>query len=156
VRVFRNLDMLPGFRAGFTAVARDESRHVSYGVGAMREQILGDAKMADVMTDCVLGLLAAACQTIEPADRNYDNIQHPNDFPAPARIDPREVHRFSLTSLTKRLRVSGISEETCASIEAQGLGYFDAQIAEFESRFDREHPARAFDRGEVELFVPVG
>ena len=156
VRVFRNLGMLPGFRAGFTAVARDESRHVNYGVGAVREQILADPKMADVVTECVLGLLEAACQTIEPSDRNYENILHPNDFPPPARIDPREVHRFSLTSLTKRLRVAGISEETCTTIEAQGLGYFDEQISHFEKRFEREHPARAFDRGEVELFVPAG
>ncbi|MCA1840379.1 MAG: ribonucleotide-diphosphate reductase subunit beta [Actinomycetota bacterium] len=151
VRVFRNLGMLPGFRAGFTAVARDESRHVNYGVGAIREQILQNPKMADVVGDCVLGLLPSACKTIEPADRNYENIQHPNDFPPPARIDPREIHRFSLTSLTKRLRVAGLSEEVCATIEARGLTYYDDQIAEFETRFDREHPARAFDRGEVEL-----
>ena len=33
----RNNDILPGFRSGFTAVARDESRHVSFGARVIRD-----------------------------------------------------------------------------------------------------------------------
>ena len=33
----RDNDILPGFRAGFTAVARDESRHVSFGARVIRD-----------------------------------------------------------------------------------------------------------------------
>ncbi|HLF69672.1 MAG TPA: ribonucleotide-diphosphate reductase subunit beta, partial [Actinomycetota bacterium] len=111
VRVFRDLGMLPGFRAGFTAVARDESRHVNFGVGALANQIKLNPAMADEVAGAVRGILRAACATVEPADRDYENITHPNDFPPQARINPREFHRFSLTSLTKRLRVAGLSAD---------------------------------------------
>ncbi len=155
VRVFRDLGMLPGFRAGFTAVARDESRHVNFGVGAIRDHVRIDPKMADVVADTVLGILEAACKTVEPADRDYEDVSHPNDFPIQARIDPREVHRFSLTSLTKRLKVAGISQNACDEIENKGFQYYEEQILAFEQTFAREHPARYFDRGEVELYVPT-
>lgn len=155
VRVFRDLGMLPGFRAGFTAVARDESRHVNFGVGAIRDHVRNDPKMADVVADTVFAILEPACKTVEPADREYEEITSPNDFPPQARIDPREVHRFSLTSLTKRLKVAGISADVCNEIETKGLDYYEEQIKSFEQTFGRDHQARYFDRGEVELYVPT-
>src|SRR5215831_20206708 len=39
LRLLRANELLPGFRAGFTAVTRDESRHVSYGVWALRQAV---------------------------------------------------------------------------------------------------------------------
>lgn len=155
VRVFRNLGMLPGFRAGFTAVARDESRHVNYGVGALRDQILKDPNMATVVSDTVFGILDATCKTIEPSDRDYESITTPNDFPPAARINPREIHRFALNSLNKRLRAAGIKDEVCLAIESQGLEVFEQQFKIYETTFGREHPVRYYDRGEVEVFVPT-
>ena len=38
----RNNGILPGFRAGFTAVARDESRHVSFGARVIRDLLNED------------------------------------------------------------------------------------------------------------------
>ena len=41
----RNNDILPGFRAGFTAVARDESRHVSFGARVVRDLLDEDPSL---------------------------------------------------------------------------------------------------------------
>jgi hypothetical protein len=38
----RNNDLLPGFRAGFTAVARDESRHVAFGARVVKDLLDAD------------------------------------------------------------------------------------------------------------------
>jgi ribonucleoside-diphosphate reductase beta chain len=156
LRVFRNLGMMPGFRAGFTAVARDESRHVNYGVTAIRNQIKREASMADEAADAVFGILEAAVKTIEPADRPYagEEIEHPNELPPPMRINPREVYNFSVFSLTKRLRVAGLDPGVTKEVEERALGYYEDQIDHFEKTFDREHGIRLYDRGEVDLFYP--
>jgi ribonucleoside-diphosphate reductase beta chain len=41
----RNNHLLPGFRAGFTAVARDESRHVTFGARVVRDLLDRDASL---------------------------------------------------------------------------------------------------------------
>ncbi|MGH2819379.1 MAG: ribonucleotide-diphosphate reductase subunit beta [Actinomycetota bacterium] len=43
----RDNRILPGFRAGFTAVARDESRHVSFGARVIRDLLDGDPGLID-------------------------------------------------------------------------------------------------------------
>ena len=159
LRTFRNLGMMPGFRAGFTAVARDESRHVNFGVGTIRDQIQKDPKMKDEVADAVFGLLEAAVKTIEPADRPYaeaDGIDHPNQLPPPLRVNPRDVYEFSLTSLSKRLKVAGLDQSVCEEVHRQGWAHYDSQLDSFEQTFGREHAIRFYDRGEVELFVPTG
>lgn len=152
LRIFREMGLMPGFRAGFTAVARDESRHVNYGVGALQREVQRDSSMADVIEGSVLGILEAAVQTIEPADRPYaEDIDHPNDLPPQLRLNPRDVYGFSLDSLTKRLRVTGLSSDVCNRVSETGWKYYMNQIEGYESRFGREHSIRYFDRGEVDL-----
>jgi ribonucleoside-diphosphate reductase beta chain len=41
----RNNDLLPGFRAGFTAVARDESRHVAFGARVVKDLLDADGSL---------------------------------------------------------------------------------------------------------------
>jgi ribonucleotide reductase beta subunit family protein with ferritin-like domain len=41
----RNNDLLPGFRAGFTAVARDESRHVAFGARVIKDLLREDPSL---------------------------------------------------------------------------------------------------------------
>ena len=43
----RNNGILPGFRAGFTAVARDESRHVSFGARVIRDLLDQDPSLIE-------------------------------------------------------------------------------------------------------------
>src|SRR4051794_39284773 len=46
---FRQQNFLPGFRAGFTAVTRDESRHVLFGIGFLRDAMREDPKQRDII-----------------------------------------------------------------------------------------------------------
>jgi len=44
IRTLKEADMLPGFRQGFTAVNRDESRHVGFGVKFLADAIREDPR----------------------------------------------------------------------------------------------------------------
>src|SRR6266567_3328850 len=46
LEIYRQMGLFPGFRGGFTAVARDESRHVIFGVKFLRDMIQQDAAYA--------------------------------------------------------------------------------------------------------------
>lgn len=141
--ILREMQMLPGFYAGFTAVARDESRHVNYGVRAIMEAGLKDPSHLDRVEATIRRLLPQACRIVAAPDRQF--AISPEDTPANLRISPYEVRAFSLTSLTKRLKVAGISAETCEDITRQGIEYYDAAWAEYEALHGVEHPRRFYD-----------
>jgi len=140
----REMQMLPGFYAGFTAVARDESRHVNYGVRALMEAGLREPTLLDRVEDTIRRLLPQACRIVAAPDRRFA-IQ-PDEVPENLRISPYEVRSFSLTSLTKRLRVAGLSAEACARITKEGLGYYDEAWAEYEEIHGEDHPRRFYDQ----------
>lgn len=139
----REMQALPGFYAGFTAVARDESRHVNYGVRAIMEAGLRDPSMLGRVEDTIRRLLPEACRIVAAPDRRFAIT--PEDTPANLRISPYEIRSFSLTSLTKRLQVAGLSAEACERITAEGMGYYDEAWAEYEELHGEDHPRRFFD-----------
>ncbi|MCA1695650.1 MAG: ribonucleotide-diphosphate reductase subunit beta [Actinobacteria bacterium] len=142
--ILREMQMLPGFYAGFTAVARDESRHVNYGVRAIMEAGLKDPALLDRVEETIRRLLPQACRIVAAPDRAF--AIEPQDTPENLRISPYDVRSFSLTSLTKRLRVAGLSAETCNDITRQGLEYYDLAWAEYEDLHGRDHPRRFYDQ----------
>src|ERR1041385_295232 len=111
LRLLRANDLLPGFRAGFTAVTRDESRHVSYGVWALRQAVRGGHE-TDVRTvvDRVLGSAFGVYSNAEV------ELPDPLHLPATARLDPREQWTFSVEALTKRLRSAGLAPDYVADV----------------------------------------
>lgn len=143
LRTLRQFGIMPGFYSGFTAVTRDESRHVNYGVGALRE---GVAKgFSEPVEQMIEDVLEPACWTIIAPDREVP-IENPELVPEDLRLSPAEIIDFSLQSLTKRLRVAGLSKEFCDKVVADGRGYYTAGIAEYEDRFGKEHPIRWWER----------
>lgn len=97
----RNKAVFPGFRAGFTAIARDESRHVNFGVRFLKEAVGTDPRQAQVIEDYLVDVLPTTFQVLEPPDGDwsyYDAVGY----------TPEEVIAFSTVSLEKRLRVIGI------------------------------------------------
>ena len=141
--ILREMQILPGFYAGFTAVARDESRHVNYGVRAIMEAGLKDPAHLDRVEATIRRLLPQACRIVAAPDRRF--AISPEDTPENLRISPYEVRAFSLISLTKRLRVAGLSTEVCEDITRIGLEYYDAAWAEYEDLHGVEHPRRFYD-----------
>jgi ribonucleoside-diphosphate reductase beta chain len=142
--IVREMGILPAFYTGFTAVARDESRHVNFGVRALMEAGIRDRALLDRAVEVVYKLLEPACRTVAAPDRKF--AISPEDTPDNLRISPYEVRAFSLNSLTKRLRVAGVSKDTCDDITNLGNSYYEASWDEYESKHGEEHPHRFYDR----------
>ena len=142
--LLREMGMLPGFYAGFTAVARDESRHVNFGVRALMEAGVRDRSFLDRVADTIFRLLEPAVRTVAAPDRQF--VITPEESPENLRINPYEVRDFSLNSLTKRLRVVGLPGEVVDEVTKRGITYYGECWAEYEDNFGEEHPYRFWDR----------
>ncbi len=148
LRTLRNVGMMPGFVAGFTAVARDESRHIGFGVLALRRRIEKEAEMARVVTLKVLELLEPAVRTAVSPDRKLP-IEDPRSVPPPLRVNGMELRDFALTSLAKRLRAAGVSDSAADEVRAQGMQLYDVAWSEYERNHGLRHPVRFYQEGLV-------
>ena len=142
--IIREMGILPAFYAGFTAVARDESRHVNFGVRAIMEAGVRDRSLLETVETAVFRLLEPACRLVAAPERKF--AIRAEDTPPNLQINPYEVRAFSLNSLTKRLRVAGVSQEVTDEITRRGNEYYDAAWSEYEQIQGEEHPYRYFDR----------
>jgi ribonucleoside-diphosphate reductase beta chain len=140
--IVRELGIMPGFYAGFTAVARDESRHVNFGVRALMEAGVRDRSHLERVEETVFRLLEPACRIVTAPDRKF--AISPAEMPPNLQINPFEVRAFSLNSLTKRLRVVGVPKATCDEVRRRGEAYYDAAWDEYEQIHGEEHPYRFF------------
>jgi ribonucleoside-diphosphate reductase beta chain len=145
LRLLRSVDLLPGFRAGFTAVTRDESRHVSYGVWALR-QAVRDGLEASITG--VVDRTLAPCMRVY-ADPSVD-VPDPRPMAAEARVDPMDTWTFAVESLCKRLRTAGVDPAYVAETERRSWALIWDAVDEYERRRGAEHPVRLWRRGEVE------
>ena len=144
LRLFRSSGLLPGFRTGFTAATRDESRHVSYGVWALRQAVRA-GREPDVRT--VVDRALVQCVGIG-ADPRF-KLPRPSDVPPPMRLDPREQWAFTIDSLTKRLRGAGVDPDYIADVDRRAWELTWDVVARYEEHHGEEHPVRAWERGEV-------
>jgi ribonucleoside-diphosphate reductase beta chain len=142
--VIREMGILPGFYTGFTAAARDESRHVNFGVRAVMEAGVRDRGLLERVESVVFRLLEPACRLIAAPERKL--AVDPELMPPNLQVNPFEVRAFSLNSLTKRLRVAGISTAVAEEVTRRGLEYYDAAWIEYEDIHGEQHPYRYFER----------
>jgi ribonucleoside-diphosphate reductase beta chain len=148
LRTLRNVGLMPGFRAGFTAVARDESRHIGFGVLALRRRVTADPTMADVITAKVLDLFEPAVRTVVGPDRKLP-FEDPREVPEPLRVNGLELREFALSSLTKRLRASGVAASVASELHEKGLWLYEKTWAEYEANHGVRHPVRFYQEGLV-------
>jgi len=99
---YRLNDLFPAFRGGFTAVARDESRHVVFGVKFLREMIQKDASNARIVHDTIETYMPIALEGISPAPEQIQIMLAKGD-------DPWMTPRYAQESLSKKLKVIGLS-----------------------------------------------
>jgi ribonucleoside-diphosphate reductase beta chain len=102
LELYRQKNLFPAFRGGFTAVARDESRHVVFGVKFLREMIQRDAANARVVKAAIDKYTPVALTALTPADEYIPNI-------LAMRQDPWVSPRYALDSLRKKIKVIGLS-----------------------------------------------
>ncbi len=101
---YRQNNLFPAFRGGFTAVARDESRHVVFGVKFLREMIQRDAIHARIVKAAIDKYAPVAFTALTPADEYIPNI-------LAMQVDPWVSPRYALDSLRKKIKVIGLSME---------------------------------------------
>jgi ribonucleoside-diphosphate reductase beta chain len=139
------LRLLPGFTNGFTAVARDESRHIGFGVLALRRRVAENPEMARVIAKKVYDLLPAAVDVVIGPDEKlpFDDI---SQVPEPMRVNPLEARDFAIDSLTKRLRSAGLSDKVVGEIGDHMRTLYLAAWARYEENHGVEHPVRHWER----------
>jgi ribonucleoside-diphosphate reductase beta chain len=98
----RELDLTDrGFYRGFTAVARDESRHVSFGIKVLQEAVRENPeRYAPLIQKTLVECLPLVAGTLDPPDPRYiTEFGHTES----------EILQFAFDSLNKRLRAIGIN-----------------------------------------------
>ena len=90
-----------GYYRGFLAVARDESRHVSFGIKVLQDAVREDPKrFATLIQRTLIECLPLIAGTLDPPDARYiTEFGHTES----------EVLQFAMDSLNKRLRAIGIN-----------------------------------------------
>jgi ribonucleoside-diphosphate reductase beta chain len=101
--------LLPGFRAGFERVARDEHRHLAYGTWFLKEKCREERLAASVRETLGELLPITALVLVPPAyagESEYEVLGYSS----------HEITEFALTALMRRLRVIGIDLPTAAAV----------------------------------------
>ncbi|GCE29306.1 hypothetical protein KDA_47900 [Dictyobacter alpinus] len=101
---FRQKDLFPAFRGGFTAVARDESRHVLFGVKFLRDMLQQDPAYGEVIQAAIQRYAPAALGALAPDASELPTL-------LARREDPWLTQRYGQASLTKKLKVIGLNIE---------------------------------------------
>jgi ribonucleoside-diphosphate reductase beta chain len=92
---------LPGFVEGFSNVARDEHRHIAFGVRFLTDAVAED----DANRDVIQGMLE---QALPVADGVLDPPWADDDTWELFGVSRDETHGFAATCLSRRLKVIGL------------------------------------------------
>src|SRR6266851_5494155 len=122
LRTLKNVGLMPGFRTGFTAVARDESRHIGFGVLALKRRVAADPAVAGVIAAKVDELLG---------------------------VNGLELRDFALSSLAKRLLASGVPAQVVQRIRRDAEALYESLWTEYETKHGVRHPVRFYQEGLV-------
>jgi ribonucleoside-diphosphate reductase beta chain len=109
IRNLKDRGWFPGFTAGFTAVNRDESRHVGFGVKFLADAIQDDPANAKIIEDTLKETLPVASLVFVPP-----GVENPYDFSTPF-YDSKEIFEYSLKSLSKKLAAMGMDPALLAA-----------------------------------------
>ena len=103
IRSLKDLDLLPGFRQGFTAVNRDESRHVGFGVKFLADAIKQDDRHKQTIQDTLQETLPVGTLALAPP-----MVDDPYDFTTPFGYSSAEIYEYAMKSLSKKLAAMGM------------------------------------------------
>jgi ribonucleoside-diphosphate reductase beta chain len=151
LRGARTFDVVPGFRAGFTAVTRDESRHVNYGVYALSEGVKAG------FHDRIVSFTSEHLNAIADVNsRSEEELPDPGEgdvgmlrslLPERAQnVDVEELAgdggAFPIMQLRKRLKSSGITDDALEMLEKQWWARREQNFDDYEAKFGKSHPIR--------------
>ncbi len=103
LRYLKEVDRLPGFRQGFTAVNRDESRHVGFGVKFLADAIKDDPRHKQTIADTLQETLPIGTLALSPP-----MVDDPYSFETPFGYKSDEIFGYAMKSLSKKLAAMGM------------------------------------------------
>jgi ribonucleoside-diphosphate reductase beta chain len=103
IRTLKEVDLLPGFRQGFTAVNRDESRHIGFGVKFLADAIKQDASHKATVQATLQETLPVGTLALAPP-----MVDDPYDFVTPFGYRSGEIYEYAMRSLSKKLAAMGM------------------------------------------------
>jgi ribonucleoside-diphosphate reductase beta chain len=109
IRSLKERGWFPGFTAGFTAVNRDESRHVGFGVKFLADAVKADPANARVIEETLKETLPVATLVFVPK-----GVENPYDFETPF-YHSREIFEYAMKALSKKLAAVGIDPALLAA-----------------------------------------
>jgi ribonucleoside-diphosphate reductase beta chain len=104
LRYLKEVDKLPGFRQGFTAVNRDESRHVGFGVKFLADAIKEDDRHRKTIQDTLQETLPIGTLALSPP-----MVDDPYSFETPFGYRSEEIFEYAMKSLSKKLAAMGMA-----------------------------------------------
>jgi ribonucleoside-diphosphate reductase beta chain len=93
---------LPGFVEGFSNVARDEHRHIAFGVRFLLDQVNEDAGNREVIQRMLQEAIPVADGVIDPPWAEEDDNAY-------FGVTREETHAFAAQCLARRLKVIGLT-----------------------------------------------
>jgi ribonucleoside-diphosphate reductase beta chain len=109
IKSLKEKDAFPGFVQGFTAVNRDESRHVGFGVKFLADAIKDDPANARIVEETLKETLPVAPLVFVPPW-----VDDPYDFETPF-YHSREIYEYAAKSLAKKLAAMGLDPAMLAA-----------------------------------------
>ncbi len=103
LRWLKEVDRLPGFRQGFTAVNRDESRHVGFGVKFLADAVREDPRYKQTIQDTLQETLPVGTLALAPP-----MVDDPYNFVTPFGYESSEIYAYAMKSLSKKLAAMGM------------------------------------------------
>jgi ribonucleoside-diphosphate reductase beta chain len=145
LRFTRATGLMPGFHAGLTAVARDESRHVGFGVLGLRRRVQEEPEMAQRIALRLLELAEATVQTVVDPETKV-NVIPPDQLPPELRQSPLEFRAYAQGQLGKRLHALGLSSQVVSELRQTYDSHWETSWSDYERRHGVDHPVRWFQR----------
>ena len=109
IKSLKQRNAFPGFVAGFTAVNRDESRHVGFGVKFLADAIKADNANAKIVEDTLKECLPVAPLVFVPPW-----VDDPYNFQTPF-YHSSEVFEYAAKALSKKLAAMGLDPAMLAA-----------------------------------------
>ena len=94
---------LPGFVEGFKKVARDEHRHIAFGVRFLTDMAREDERYGKAIQDMMAEALPVADKVLDPPSAEDEGVW------VMFGVSKEETHAFAAQCLTRRLRVIGLA-----------------------------------------------
>ena len=103
IKSLKERGWFPGFTAGFTAVNRDESRHVGFGVKFLADAIKDEPRHKQTIATTLQETLPIGTLALAPP-----MVDDPYSFETPFGYRSEEIFEYAMKSLSKKLAAMGM------------------------------------------------